>query len=344
MDTKKICERCVLPESRPGIWLDEEGVCNLCREYEKEKKDGKKGISLETEFTKMLRNYKSRGEYDCLVMCSGGKDSTAALYYMKKRYKLNPLAFMFDNGFETEDALENVKNAVEALGVDLVYFKSDFMSGMFSRLVKAGSGAVICHLCSLWYMDLTIKTAARYGISLVIAGWTKGQSREGIFPGCACDNAPEFSAMAEETGKFLDRYCKNDPRYKDFPRSMEEVLKRARKRQRCVVLSPHWFLPFEAETSLETIKKELGWKTPEQSYPAKTTNCGLNFLSVYLSLKHYGYTHYHAEMSRLIRQGALTREEALEALKVNFGAERLAPILKKLGCGPEDLAFGKESI
>ena len=54
-------------------------------------------------------------------MCSGGKDSTSSLYYVKKRYNLNPLAFTFDHGFETEEAMRNIKNAVEILDVDFLY-------------------------------------------------------------------------------------------------------------------------------------------------------------------------------------------------------------------------------
>jgi len=335
-----VCKKCVLPESKPDIWLNEDGICNVCIDYHMTKDDNEGTRSLETEFIKMLNLYKSHGAYDCLVMCSGGKDSTAALYYMKKRYKLRPLAFTFDHGFETEDAMENVKNAVEVLGVDFLYFKSDFMKDMFSKILKTNSKAILCHVCSLWYMDLTFKTAARFNIPIIIAGWTKGQSKRQLaMTKCACNaHESEFVSMAKATKEFLNEYVKNDHQYKDFPQSMEEVLNRAKKRQRCFVLSPHWFLPFDSEAYVELIKKELKWKYPRLSYPSKTTNCYLNFLSVYLSMKHYGYTHYHVEMSKMIRQGLLSREEALNLLEVNFGKELLSPVLEKLGCRFEEIA------
>jgi len=329
-----------LPESKPDIWLNEEGICNICVEYEKTKEPDSDNRVLETEFIKMLNMYKSKGEYDCLVMCSGGKDSTSALYYMKKRYKLNPLAFTFDHGFETEDALENVRNAVEALGVDFLYFKSDFMKEMFSAIVKTNSKAVICHPCSLWYMDLAFKMAARFGIPVIIAGWTKGQStRQPLMSRCGCNmHQPEFSSMAKATNDFLTNYIRDNPKYKDFPKSMEQVLTRAKMRQKCVVLSPHWFLPFDSATYVDIIKKELKWKLPKLSYPAQTTNCYLNFLSVYLSMKYYGYTHYHVEMSKMIRLGMMTREEAQASLEINFTEELLGIVLKKMNCELEGIA------
>ncbi|HTY44368.1 MAG TPA: 7-cyano-7-deazaguanine synthase [Patescibacteria group bacterium] len=330
-----ICKKCVLPESKPDIWLNENGICNVCLEYEKTRGDRTEGegANLETEFIKMLNLYKSHGEYDCLVMCSGGKDSTAALYYMKKRYKLNPLAFTFDHGFEAEDAMENVRNAVEVLGVDFLYFKTDAMKGMFSKILKTGSKAVICHLCSLWYMDLTFKTAAKFNIPIIIAGWTKGQSKkQPLMSRCACNiHESEFVAMAKATKEFLNEHVKKDPLYKDFPETMEEVLVRAKRRQRCVVLSPHWFLPFDADSYVGLIQKELKWKFPKASYPAHTTNCYLNFLSVHNSMRYFGYTHYHIEMSKLIREGLLTREEAMKNLEINFDKEFLNTIAQKLG-------------
>jgi len=332
MNTQKICQRCVLPENKPDVWLNERKICNICIEYEKTKSAQGDNKVLETDFIKMLNQYKGKAKYDCLVMCSGGKDSTSALYYMKRRYKLNPLAFTFDHGFETEDAMENVRNAVETLGVDFLFFKTDFMKDMFSEILKTNSKAVICHPCSIWYMGLTFDMAARFNIPIIIAGWTKGQStKQPTMSKCGCNiHQKEFYAMAKSTREFLDSYTKKHSKYKNFSKSMEEVLIRAKKKNKCIVLSPHWFLPFDTMAYVEIIKKELKWKPPRLSYPKKTTNCYLNFISVYNSMKHYGYTHYHVEASKLIREGLLSREEALKSLEINFDKELLNKIAKKL--------------
>jgi 3-dehydroquinate dehydratase len=116
---------------------------------------------------------------------------------------------------------------------------------------------------------------------------------------------------------------------------MEEVLARAGKKHKCLLLSPHWFLPQEADEYTALVQKELGWKYPKLSYPAKSTNCLLNYISVHNSMKHYGYTHYHVEMSKLIREGALSRAEALELLKLDFGRDLLTKIAAPLGCAIE---------
>ena len=137
--------------------------------------------------------------------------------------------------------------------------------------------------------------------------------------------------MAQATRAFLDSYTKANPRYRDFPRSMDDVVARAGKKHKCMVLSPHWFLPIDADSYVEILKKELKWKMPAQSYPSRTTNCELNFLSVHNSIKNFGYTHYHVEMSKMIREGVLARSDALELLKINFDDKVLDRIKEKLG-------------
>lgn len=329
---RPVCRRCVLPHAPPDILLDAEGVCGLCREHER-RPAGPQAPLLETDFTRILAQHRGKHEFDCLVMCSGGKDSTAALYYAKRRYKLNVLAFTFDHGFETEDALANVRRAVEKLDVPFLFYRSTFMHEMFARIVKTGSPAVLCHVCAIWYMDLTYRMAERFDVPIIIAGWTKGQmTHQPVLTKCACGvSAPEYARMGRATREFLAG-LQGDPRYADFPESIETVVARAQKRRKTLVLSPHWFLPYTPEEYVAVIQKEVGWQAPRLSYPAKTTNCLLNFLSVHQALKTYGYTHYHVEMSKLIREGLMTRDEALEQLKADFPAELLNRAGEPLGC------------
>ena len=73
----------------------------------------------------------------------------------------------------------------------------------------------------------------------------------------------------------------------------------------------------------------MGWKAPTDT-DTNSTNCLLNFISVHNSMKHYGFTHYHVEMSKLIRRGLMTRAEALDLLRIEFDAPFLNSIVEKL--------------
>ncbi len=321
-----VCKRCVLPEFKPDIWLDQEGVCNICVDFQKKQGlEQQPGLPLESELIKILGKCRGKSKYDCLVMMSGGKDSTVSLYYMKKKYRMNVLAFTFDHGFENDEALENIRNAVDILGVEWLYFKSDFMKDIFARMVTLDTDAPLCHVCAIWYLQLTYDLAARYHIPLVVAGWTKGQSTENGGAG------NEYASMSKATEFFISKYLRLLAPYKDFPRSIKEVLQRYRK-FRITAVSPHWFLPYEPEAITEILQKELRWKAPRVSYPRNSTNCMMNFVSVYQAMRKFGYTHYHVEMSKLIRKGEMTRQEALKLLEVDFDKRLVDSVLSKIGC------------
>jgi 7-cyano-7-deazaguanine synthase in queuosine biosynthesis len=319
-----------MPQSPPHIVLDKEGVCNLCRAYKKtDSTSTPVSGQHETDLVKILNKHRGKHKYDCLVMLSGGKDSTSSLYYMKKRYRLNPLAFTFDHGFESDEAMNNIKKAVEILDVDFLYYRTNFMKRIFRLIQSTGSKAVMCHLCSIWYMQLTYETAKKYKTPIIVAGWTKGQTNVDNDTRYA-DNAAEYLKMSSHTVNFIKEHVRKIPEYKNFPLSMNEVIKKAGFFNKPQIISPHWFLPYDTGEYTKTIIDELSWKYPVLSYPGKSTNCLLNFLSVYYSMKNYGYTHYHVEMSKLIRAGAMTREEAFKELEINFTGQNLKDIQTRL--------------
>ena len=335
----QLCSRCVLPDAPPDIWLDADGVCNICHNFDREQALApaeERGL-LETDFLKILDKYRGKHEYDCLCMLSGGKDSTAALYYIKERYKLNPLVFTFNHGFVPDEHLESAEKTVTKLGVDYIYFHTNFMKDMFRKIVQTKSKVVICPVCSLWYMLKTYEIAAMFDVPIIISGWTKGQTTGGsrsVLSKCACDQNPdEFKSMSQATKDFMDEHVRTDPKYKDFPRSMDEVLKIAKKKykSKAIVLSPHWFVDGGPEEYVPVIKEKLGWDYPVRSYPKKSTNCDLNFVATKLAVKNYGYSVYHIEMSNMIRMGLTTRAEALKLLEIDFGQEILGGIKEKLG-------------
>lgn len=75
----KYCTKCILPETHESIQFDEEGVCNICRQaevkHEKIDWDARRKM-----LDAIVDRYRGKGEYDCIVPFSGGKDSTFQLW------------------------------------------------------------------------------------------------------------------------------------------------------------------------------------------------------------------------------------------------------------------------
>ncbi len=70
------CSRCCLPETVEGIKFDEMGICQACQSSEQ--KIHINWIEREKKLIEILEEAKrnSKGNYDCIVPISGGKDST----------------------------------------------------------------------------------------------------------------------------------------------------------------------------------------------------------------------------------------------------------------------------
>jgi len=125
---KFICQKCVMDDTVPGIQFDENGICTFCKIHEDLEK--KYPLNEETpkrlaELVNKIKAYGKGKKYDCIVGVSGGRDSTYTLYNAVK-LGLRPLAVHFDNGWNSEIAVQNIKNACEKLKVDLYTHVADW--------------------------------------------------------------------------------------------------------------------------------------------------------------------------------------------------------------------------
>ncbi len=110
-----------MPDTRPRIEFDEEGVCNACRYAEL--KATIDWDARRAELLELIEPHRSKdGSWDCLVPWSGGKDSSAIAYRLKFDYGLNPLLVTFSPLVVNEVGAAN-REAMIQLGFDHVFFR-----------------------------------------------------------------------------------------------------------------------------------------------------------------------------------------------------------------------------
>ncbi len=159
-----------MPDTRPGIFFNEEGICGPCLNAER-----KKTIDWDKRFQelkKLCDKYKGvNGDYyDCIIAVSGGKDSYYQTYIMKEVMGMNPLLITVDNFSWTETGRHNINNISEAFGCDILSLSLNRKVAKImlrKALEKFGSPT--------WYWDLAvyvypIKMAIKMGIPLVVYG------------------------------------------------------------------------------------------------------------------------------------------------------------------------------
>lgn len=166
----KMCKKCVMLNTRPGISFDEHGVCEACNNYAK--KDKINWDKRLEELEKLCSKYRGcNGDgYDCAIAVSGGKDSTIQIYIMKEIMKMNPLLISVDNWTWTETGRKNKENISEAFGCDIISFSQNRKAGkrmMLKGLEKLGAPA--------WFIDSAIysfpvKMCMKMGLQLLVYG------------------------------------------------------------------------------------------------------------------------------------------------------------------------------
>lgn len=168
----KYCRRCVMPDTRPGIVFDSEGICSACRNF-----DYLKSVDWDRrwkEFEKLCDKYRGcngQGNYDCAIAVSGGKDSHFQVHVMKEKMNMNPILFSVEDNFPMTDAgTHNIKNISEEFGCPIVSYKPNIkaqkkiMRAMFEKYGKP-----------TWYIDRYIYTyplhmALKFNTMLLVYG------------------------------------------------------------------------------------------------------------------------------------------------------------------------------
>ena len=313
----KYCRTCITPATRPNIAFDADGVCTGCAGHAEKREIDWAARAKDFGEAVSEANKQSSG-YDCLIPVSGGKDSTWQVVRCLEE-GLKPLAVSWKPPGRTALGARNLANLI-SLGVDHIDYQISpavERKFMVKTLERLGSPAVPMHM-AIFSIPLTL--AVRFRIPLVVwgensaleYGGTKEERRGvrldgawlkkfGVTHGTTARDwiseelterelHPYFGpsdAELEAAGVravFLGAYFKWDP---------AETLKVARE---------HGFRP-----------REAGPKTGFYNY----ADIDDDFISIHHHLKwpKFGFTRTYDNLSLEIRNGRMTREEAIRKLR-----------------------------
>ncbi|MEO7087831.1 MAG: N-acetyl sugar amidotransferase, partial [Bacteroidia bacterium] len=108
-------------QNDPDLILDTKGICNHCHAFDIAYSKLPKGEERDKELLRIMQRIKAERKnkkYDCLLGVSGGVDSSY-LAYLCKKLDLHPLIIHFDNGWNSELAVQNIESLLNKLEYDL---------------------------------------------------------------------------------------------------------------------------------------------------------------------------------------------------------------------------------
>lgn len=302
------CVKCILNTNFPSVELDDDGVCNYCRLDD----------SLETmpvEPAPAVPGTSPEG-YHVILAYSGGKDSSYSLAILRQEYNLKVLALTVDNGYLSEKALANVKRVCASLDVDslVVAPSQDLLNRAFRYandrahlpMRSLERASAICTYCIGLVKMLVYREAILRRIPWIAFGWTPGQtpSRRQLVKLDSSQVDRNFSltrrALDEELGDDAARIVLDSRLLDEMSENM-----------------PSLFYPFPGldydESEIISRIEDLGWAHPADT-DANSSNCVLNAFGIHEHVQKLGFHPYALELATLVRNGSLTREEALARL------------------------------
>lgn len=312
----KRCTKCILPENYPGITFNEEGICNHCITYKERKYLG--GEVLKKKIHSFLKNKKDRNKnYDCVLGLSGGRDSSYLLYYLVKVLNLRVLAYSVDHGFIPEQTILNMKNMIDILNVKLVIEEHDHLKKCLKHTAPSWMHRpslpmieILCTGCRLGIIRGTINFAKKNKIPVIIGGGTP------------------FERVEYRTGNFgileyLYQIIRN-PKWIMNPTYLITQIKeyfyyfhsrKIIKESDILRIGPFRdYIRWEEKEVFSTLKNELNWDKNPNVESTWRGDCAIALLKLYVYKKVLGFNDKVVNLSYLIRDGQISREEALERL------------------------------
>lgn len=304
------CVRCGASERMLPLGAD--GVCSDCEALARQGPPPRRerNRALEADLSGILASAQGsgRGDYDALVMFSGGKDSSYLVRRLKDEHpRLRVLTCTVDNGFMSPVAKRNIDEILPRLNVDHLFIRPrrDFYVKLFrytlTHLNAEGSYGTVDFSDGEFMLDSARKLAQEKQIPLIVCGYSRYQVENGL--GLHHFESPpevERRPRTETAGlKIADIFDANDER-RLWWRGAADGGHVAR------LLFPLYAWDLE-EDEIKRQVVEWGLISAKDQSPIVTNHRLIPLLGV-VDVHRFGYSSFEKEFCRMIREGKADRQ------------------------------------
>jgi N-acetyl sugar amidotransferase len=302
------CVRCVMDTTDLEISFDVNGYCNHCAEFlnirDKYKYQGKES---DEKLERVVEEIKRAGKgkvYDCIIGLSGGVDSSYLAYIAKER-GLRVLTVHLDNGWDSEEAVMNIKNITRKLGIDYESYVLDWeefkdlqLAFLKASVPEAETPTDIAIVAALYYF------AAKYNVKYIMGGGNL--ATEGILPKSWHYNARDLKYFNHITKTFGRKRLKKFPTFGYMKEIYCKLIKGIR------MIYPLNYVSFSKEEAIRLLEERFDWAYyGGKHYESRYTR----FIQSYYLYEKFGIDYRRATLASQVCTGEIDRDEANRQLK-----------------------------
>ena len=312
-----------MPETKPDLFIDEEGVCSACRSFERRRDID--WNARRDELLRILERYRSKSgsNYDCVIPVSGGKDSHFQILRMLE-LGMNPLCVTATTDKLSNIGRRNIEN-LKNLGVDYIEATANpVIRRKINRLALTQIGDIS------WPEHVTIFTipvriAVQFNIPLII--WGENSQNEYGGPAGAAENNTLTRRWLEEFGGLLGLRVSdligqpgNEPKHLiQYTYASDEDL----KRMGVTGLFLGYYFPWDGHQNA-LLAQAYGFETYHKTVEGSLVNYENldNYqtgIHDYFKFLKYGFGRATDLASLHIRRGRLSRQDAIKLVEIHDG-------------------------
>lgn len=320
------CTRCILPATMPYIAFDADGVCNYCHNYKPRNIPRPK-----EELFELVEPYRRAHGDEVLVPFSGGRDSSYGLHLIIHELGLRPVTYTYDWGMVTDLGRRNVSRMSAKLGVENIIVAADITTkrdyirrnlnawikrphlGMLSVLT-AGDKHFFRHIETL--KKQTGVSLNLWGINpLEVTHFKAGFL--GVPPDFAEERVYSHGAMKQLRYQSLRlRAMMQSPGY--FNRSIPDTLigeyyRSFTEKSDYFHIFDYW--RWDEQLIEKTLDEEYDWERAPDTQTTWRIGDGTAAFYNYAYYTIAGFTEHDTFRSNQIREGEITRDEALRLVE-----------------------------
>ena len=308
----KICSNCVMDTTDAEISFNDAGICDHCLDFKANvlpnwHTDSKGKLQLSADIA-AIKTHGKDNDFDCILGMSGGADSSYLLHLAVKEFGLRPLVFHVDGGWNSDIAVSNIKVMVEKLGLDLFteVINWEEMKAFQLGYLKSGLPNIDIPQDHAFVATL-YDFADKYNIKYILNGGNISTE---------CVRNPldwlyygtDMSQINYIRKKFVDRPLATYPFSSVFRHKLY-----LRYIRRIKVIKPLNHMPYIKADAMKFLEKQYGWRPyPQKHFESRFTK----FYEGYWLPERFGFDTRKVQYSSLILTGQMSRDEALEKLRL----------------------------
>ena len=320
--TMRRCSHCILPETMPYICFDEAGICNYCHNYKLRNR-----LKPVEQLFNLVEPFRRKHGDDCIVPFSGGRDSCYGLHLIVKELKMKPITYTYDWGMVTDLGRRNISRMCAQMGIeniivadDIALKRSNIAKNLQAWLKSPNLGMVSILTAGDKHFFRHVETVKQQtGISLNLWGVNPLEVTHfkagflGVPPDFEEEKVYSNGAMKQLRYQWLRfKAMSQSPGY--FNSSLWDTLSGEYYRSFNKKTDYHHIFDYwrwDEKTIDDTLINQYGWEKAPDTNTTWRIGDGTAAIYNYIYYTVAGFTEHDTFRSNQIREGDMTREEAL---------------------------------